>query len=115
MRITSHDIKVKLQLTDKSPMIARATVIFGEIIETHGWRIFKSIKNVMHPKLQEYIWIQPPSYPAGKKWKPIVWTDDKDLYSYIEECLYDALCQKRRELHISAEYNEVLKKNDGAI
>lgn len=82
------NIQIKLNLRDKGRLRAQVEVIFGQTIETKGWRVMQS--NRLHPKYQEYIFIQPPSYKTAKGWRPIVWTDDKELYTKIEDEIYDA-------------------------
>lgn len=116
MTIIDQDIEVKLILIHKPPMLARASVIFGKTVETHGWRIFQSVRGEIHPRFQEPIWIQPPSYRAikGKDgkwiWKPTVWVANKRLYSAIEDRIYDAYCLKRNLEDKSDQYNLVKTK-----
>jgi hypothetical protein len=88
-----NDIKVKVTLGGKEPMLARATVIFFEAIETHGWRVMTSEHE--HPQFGEYLWIQAPSFKTFKNWKEIVYIPDKKTWEMVNECIYDAFCMAR--------------------
>ena len=84
----TSDIKVKVRINQKGNLLAQADVVFGDIIEIHGWRVMSSTK--IHPRFQEQLWIQEPCYrSANGKWKPIVWIADKKLYEEIESKIYD--------------------------
>lgn len=82
------NIKVKIRLLNSETLLAQATVIFDDLIETHGWKILRSIH--MHPKFQENIWIQAPSYKPGGTWKEIVYITDRKLHEEIQDKIYDA-------------------------
>lgn len=88
-----NDIKVKLTLVEKEKMFARATVIFFDVIETHGWRVMPSVHE--HPQFGELIWIQAPSFKAFKNWKEIVYIPDKKAWELVNERIYDAFCMAR--------------------
>lgn len=74
-------------------ILARATVIFLEVVETKGWKVLRSTKR--HPRFQEELWFQAPSFPRGTKngkpdWEETVWVADRRLYEEIEEKLYNS-------------------------
>lgn len=87
------DIKVKIVLKEHKNMLARATVIFFEVVETHGWRVMTSEHE--HPQFSERIWIQAPSFKTFKNWKEIVYIPDKKTWELVNECIYDAFCMAR--------------------
>ena len=87
--IHSDDIKIQIKLLDANTLLARATVIFFEIVETHGWKVMRS--NRMHPNFGEEVWIQAPCYrKSDGKWKEIVYITDRRLYEQVQEKIYDA-------------------------
>ena len=91
--LSLNDIKVKVTLGGKEPMLARATVILFEVIETHGWRVMTSTKE--HPQFGEYLWIQAPSFKTFKGYKEIVYISDKRTWELVNEHIYDAFCMAR--------------------
>lgn len=94
--ICSNDISVKLVLTDQPYILARATVIFLDCIETHGWRVMPSRQ--MNHLFNEEIWIQAPSVLKGnKEWKEIVYINDKNAYETIQQKIYDAYFMARQK------------------
>ena len=94
-KLTVNDIEVRVKLLQKPKILAQAELVILNQIEIKGWRISPS--QHIHEKFQENIWIQPPSYRAGYKYKPIAYISDKNLYSQIEEKIYDAYHKKRSE------------------
>ena len=83
-------------MLNRSWLLAQATVIFSDIIETKGWKILRSTK--IHSRFQEEIWIQAPSFSKGvingkEVWDEIIWVNDKDLYNQIEEKIYNACAE----------------------
>lgn len=88
------DVSVKVKIVGSDKLLAQAQVIFGDLIETKGWRIMPS--HVAHPKFQEKLWIQPPVYKAGFKWHPLVFVTDELLYGQIEEKIYNTYQSVRR-------------------
>ena len=68
-------------------MIAQAELIYKKTIEMKGFRIMASDRK--HERFNEYIWITPPAYLAGNKYKPIVYIADKALYEKIEDKIYE--------------------------
>jgi len=89
MNIDPQDIKIKIKLlrgTDK--ILAQADVILFDCWTEHGWRIMTS--KYLHPTLQEYIWIQPPSFKVGQEWKEMVFVDDLKLYEKLQQKIYDS-------------------------
>lgn len=88
MNINIEDITVKIKLRQTGKMLAQAEIIFGNIIETKGWRIMFSDK--IHPRFQEGLWIQPPSYRTAWKWNPVIYINNRTLYDLIEEKIYNA-------------------------
>lgn len=124
MIIIPDDIEVRLILNNKPPMLARASVIFGKTVETHGWRVLISVEGKIHPRFQEKIWVQPPSYIAGRekngkiKYNPLVWVANEKLYAAIEDKIYDAYCLKRHIREKSEAYNQIVEADilkDGTI
>lgn len=87
------DIKVKIVLKEHKNMLARATVIFFDVLETHGWRVMTSA--YQHPQFGEQIWIQAPSFPVFKTHKEIVYINDKKTWELVNERIYDAFCMAR--------------------
>jgi hypothetical protein len=96
--INRSDITVKnVVLLRSATLLARVSVIFYEVIETHGWKVLKSSK--MHPRFGEELWIQAPSYKkkwqAGQSgnsdpWRETVYINDRRTRDLIEEMIYDA-------------------------
>lgn len=98
--ITIDDITIKIRLLNRSWLLAQATVIFSDIIETKGWKILRSTKR--HARFQEELWIQAPSFQKAIKngkeiWDEIIWVNNRDLYDQIEEKIYNAFCAKRNK------------------
>lgn len=91
--LSISDVKVKITLVEKEKMLARATVIFFDVIETHGWRVMPSEHE--HPQFGELIWIQAPSFKTFKGWKEIVYIPDKRAWELVNERIYDAFCMAR--------------------
>lgn len=103
--ISRSDIEVKVNLVNSGNIVARASVIFFNTLETHGWRVMRSSK--MHPVFGEEIWIQSPSFKTGKLdrfgkpvWKEIVYISDRKTWELVHEMIYDA-------------YNMARSKKDG--
>jgi len=86
--LSRNDIKVKVKIVNLGNLYARATVIFFETIETHGWRLMKSTKT--HPIFGEEIWIQSPSFKTNKGWKEIVYINDRKTWELVHEMIFDA-------------------------
>lgn len=82
------NIKVKIHLLNSETLLAQATVIFDNLIETHGWKIRRS--KFMHPEFQEKLWIQAPSYQQKGNWREIVYISDRQLNDEIQRRIYDA-------------------------
>jgi len=97
-KLAISDIEVRIKLLQKPKILAQAELIILNQVEIKGWRISPS--QHAHEKFQENIWIQPPSYKAGYKYKPITYISDKKLYSQIEEKIYDAYCEKKLKANI---------------
>ncbi len=88
MTITINDITVKIKLLKSKTMLAQATVILFDVWKEHGWKVLKSDRP--HPKFQDYLWFQAPSYRLGSSWYEIVFIDDPELYEAVIEKIYDA-------------------------
>lgn len=96
--LNRDDISVKnVVLLKSATMLARATVIFFEVIETHGWKVLKSKK--MHERFGEELWIQAPSYKRkwiGNQnenkdpWHETVYINDQRTRDLVEGMIYDA-------------------------
>jgi hypothetical protein len=96
--LNRSDITVKnVVLLRSKTLLARVSVIFYEVIETHGWKVLKS--NKMHPRFGEELWIQAPSYERKlfaktevKKdlWRETIYINDRRTRDLIEEMIYDA-------------------------
>jgi len=93
MTITIDDITVKIKLLKSETILAQATVVLFDIWKEHGWKVLKSDR--LHPKFQEYIWFQAPSYKFIGKWNEIVFIDDSKLFDEVIEKIYDAYCLAR--------------------
>lgn len=104
-----NDIKIKITLSDKKPMLARATVVFFDIIEIHGWRVLESEHE--HPQFGERIWIQAASFKVFKNWKEIVYISDKRSWELVNERIYDAFCMARSK-RIGTEGMEAAEKTE---
>ena len=95
-KINSNDISVKLVLIDQPSILARATVIFLDCIETHGWRVMPSRQ--MNHLFNDEVWIQAPSVRKGNDgWKEVVYIGDKDAYQTIQQKIYDAYFMARQK------------------
>lgn len=89
MNIDTQDIKVKIKiLSGGSVDLAQANVTFFDCITIKGWRI-KSSK-FLNPVLQEYLWIQGPSYKVGSSWMESTFIEPKEQYQKVHERIYDA-------------------------
>lgn len=86
-QITIDDIEVHIKISKNRTALAIATLHICKEVIVHGFRVSKS--NVMHPVLQEKIWIQPPSTGAPY-WKKIIFIENKNLWNEIEAKIYDA-------------------------
>ena len=94
MNIDPQDIKVKIKLLkDKGKILAQASITLFDSWTEHGWRIMKS--EHLHATLQEYIWIQSPSFKVGQEWKDMVFVDDLELYRKLQEKIYDSYLLER--------------------
>jgi hypothetical protein len=93
MTITINDITVKIKLLKSETMLAQATVILFGVWKEHGWKVLKSDRQ--HPKHQDFLWFQAPSYRLGSVWHEIVFIDDLELYEAVIEKIYDAYCLAR--------------------
>lgn len=88
MNITIDEIEVSIKLTRNPKMVlAQATLTFGDLIEIHGFTVSKSQQ--IHSKFQEKIWIQPPKIKYGSFWVKLVFIKNQDLWSEIEEKIYN--------------------------
>lgn len=74
--------------------LASVSIIIGEVITIHGFRISKSQQ--IHPRFQEKIWIQPPKYRIGPYYKLLMYIDDNKLYSDLEEKIYNKFNQMKQ-------------------
>ncbi len=88
MTITINDITVKIKLLKSESMLAQATVILFDVWKERGWKVLKSDRP--HPKFQDYLWFQAPSYRLGSNWHEIVFIDNLDLYEAVIEKIYNA-------------------------
>lgn len=88
MTITIDDITVKIKLLKSETMLAQATVILFDVWKEHGWKVLRSDR--LHPRFQELIWFQAPSYRLGSSWHEIVFIDDLQLYEAVIGKIYDA-------------------------
>lgn len=88
MTITINDITVKIKLLKSETILAQATVILFDVWKEHGWKVLKSDRP--HPKFQDYIWFQAPSYQLGGRWYEIVFIDNLELYEAVIEKIYNA-------------------------
>lgn len=93
MAIDINNIIVKIRLQSSERLLAQVEVIFFNVVETKGWRIMTS--KVLHPRFQEPIWIQPPSFRAKSSWHLTVYINDRRLYEFIEEKIYDEFHKTR--------------------
>lgn len=113
--IHPNDIKVQIRLLNSDTLLAQATVIFFEVLETHGWKVLKS--NRMHPNFGEEIWIQAPSYKRQKNgktdWKEIIYITDKKQYEQVLEKIYDSyhMARTKKDGEQSIEENKAEEVN----
>ncbi|KKQ23744.1 MAG: hypothetical protein US40_C0007G0058 [Candidatus Roizmanbacteria bacterium GW2011_GWC2_37_13] len=106
MTITIDDITVKIKLLKSETILAQATIILSDVWKEHGWKVLKSDR--LHPKFQEYLWFQAPSYKfMGKYWE-IVFIDDNKLYEAVIEKIYDAYCLARSKNPTQNEKEETI-------
>ena len=113
--ITIDDITIKIRILNRPWLLAQATIIFSDIIETKGWKILRSTK--IHSRFQEEIWIQAPSFSKGvingkEVWDEIIWVNDKDLYNQIEEKIYNAFFAKRNKENGENGMAEAMKQKE---
>lgn len=105
MTITINDIIVKIRLLKSETILAQATVILFDVWKEHGWKVLKSDRS--HPKFQEFIWFQAPSFKFLGKWSEMVFIDDSELYDEVIAKIYDAYCLAR-----SKDSNRGLKEEE---
>lgn len=110
MTIETNDIKVKIKLLKSETILAQATVILGNVWEEHGWKVLKSDRQ--HPRFQEFLWIQAPSYKFLGKYREIVFIDDLKLYEGVTEKIYDAYCLARSKQPNLGVKEEEIKTED---
>ncbi len=113
--ITIDDITIKIRILNRPWLLAQATVIFCDILETKGWKVLRSTK--MHDRFQEEIWIQAPSFSKGvingkEVWDEIIWVNDKELYKQIEEKIYNAFFVKRNKENGEQGVAEAMKREE---
>jgi sRNA-binding carbon storage regulator CsrA len=94
LSLTIDNIEVFLKPIKTGNDLASVSIIIGEEITIHGFRISKSQQ--IHPKFQEKIWIQPPKYRLGPFYKLLVFIHRKELYSELEEKIYDKFNQMKQ-------------------
>lgn len=99
-KLKPDDIVVSVVISSSKNSLARATVIFFGLIETHGWRVMQSKQ--MHPVFQEEIWIQSPCFKtydsSGKpKWKENVYIDDKESWELVHRMIYEAYTSEKNK------------------
>ena len=100
-QLNAEDITVTVLLsTNTSNCLARATVVFYGIIETHGWRIMTS--KMMHKVFHEEIWIQAPSFKGHDssglpRWKETVFIDDKESWELVHQMIYEAFKEEQKQ------------------
>lgn len=88
MTITINDITIKIKLLKSETILAQATVTLFDVWKEHGWKVLKSDRP--HPKFQDYLWFQSPSYRLGSSWQEMVFIDDLKLYEAVIEKIYNA-------------------------
>ena len=92
--LSRDDIQIRITIKPTDKYLCQATVIFFGVIEKNGWGVMKSTK--MHERFGEYLWVQGPRIPWGKKaYKEIVYINDKRTWELIHEMIYDAYAMKR--------------------
>lgn len=93
--ISIDDIDIYVKLVNNGFDFAHVNIVVCKVLEIHGFRISKSQK--LHKKFQEMIWIQFPKYPIGGFFKYLIFVTDKQLYSELEEKIYDQYNLKRQQ------------------
>ncbi len=86
MKINIEEIKVKIKLSDKTNLEATAVLDFGDIT-VKGFRLSTSEHenpNMSNAKL----YLQPPSYRAGRTYQKLVFVNDKEKWEEIERLVF---------------------------
>lgn len=94
LSISIDDIEVFLKPIKTGNDLASVNIIIGELFSIRGFRISKS-QNI-HPRFQEAIWIQPPKYFYGGFYHIMFFVNDKNLYSELEEKIYNTFNQMKQ-------------------
>ncbi|MBI5452513.1 hypothetical protein HY945_03550 [Candidatus Gottesmanbacteria bacterium] len=110
MTITTDDITIKIKLLKSETMLAQATVILFGVWKEHGWKVLKSDRP--HPKHQDCLWFQAPSYRLGSGWHEIVFIDDLELYEAVIEKIYNAYCLAKSKQPDQGEKEEEINPED---
>jgi len=110
MTITINDITVKIKLLKSETILAQATVILFDVWKEHGWKVLKSDRP--HPKHQDCLWFQAPSYRLGNSWHEIVFIDDLELYEAVIEKIYNAYHLAKSKQPYQGEKDEGINPED---
>ena len=86
MKINLEEIEIKIKLSEKPNLRATAVISFGDIT-VKGFRI--SVSEHENENMQgEKIYLQPPSYRAGRGYQKLVFINDKDKWIEIEKLVF---------------------------
>lgn len=109
MSIKIDEIKVEIKLSDKPNLKARAVVNFGEFT-VKGFRLSVS-EHESNNLDQEKLWLQPPSYLAGRKWQPVFFIENKDVWRALERKVYEEYkkCKLEKDKDFDIPWEEIGK------
>ncbi len=92
MNIKLGEFKVEIKLSEKPNLKATAVVNFGEFT-VKGFRL--SVSEHENDNLDwEKLWLQPPSYRAGKGWQMLFFIEDKAKWKELEQKVFEAYKKK---------------------
>lgn len=93
MTLNINEIICRVKLIEKDKLKAIITLDFGDFA-IKGFRV--TISQFANSRGKN-LWIQPPSYKAGKGYFPIFFIHDKDMWVDLQEKIYDAYDKKLAE------------------
>ncbi|MDQ3089785.1 MAG: hypothetical protein M3Q24_01355 [bacterium] len=82
-----NEIKIKIKLSDKQNLKATVVVDFGDFT-VKGFRLSHS--EHMNENLNgEMLYLQPPSYRAGRSYQKIFYLNDIEVWKELERKVYE--------------------------
>ena len=109
-----EDVKISIFLNAKDNIIARGNIALkintSDFITIKGFIIWKS--KWIHPKFQEQINITPPRLYRYGKWTDIIFFENKNYWSTLEDKIYSAYLKTKSEKDDKLKVNENVNPNE---